>query len=194
MLTAVLDEHAAEARRRADRAAVRAADRQPDVRRTRSLRAGRGVARQGHRADGARPARPAPIASPRPAAAARRRRPRSTGEVLRVDRFGNLITNIDRKTFEQARRRRRSTSSVGAHQVSQGRLDLRRRAAGRGLRALRQHRSPRDRRQRRERRRAARSRPRRRRARRPPRVIRFRVRCRERSCVSLAADLPSNPP
>ena len=34
------------------------------------------------------------------AAAARRRR-RIDGEVLRVDRFGNLITNIDRKTFDK---------------------------------------------------------------------------------------------
>ena len=33
------------------------------------------------------------------------------GEVVRVDRFGNLITNIDRRTFEQLARRRRSTSA-----------------------------------------------------------------------------------
>ena len=44
VLTLVLDEHAAEARRRADRATLRAADGQPDVRRARSVRAGRGLA------------------------------------------------------------------------------------------------------------------------------------------------------
>jgi S-adenosylmethionine hydrolase len=40
-----------------------------------------------------------------------------TGQVLRVDRFGNLITNIDRKTFEKLTEARLEIQ-VGAHQVS----------------------------------------------------------------------------
>lgn len=40
------------------------------------------------------------------------------GEVLRVDRFGNLITNIDRKTFEKLAGVDAVTILVGPHQVS----------------------------------------------------------------------------
>jgi S-adenosyl-L-methionine hydrolase (adenosine-forming) len=40
-----------------------------------------------------------------------------TGQVLRVDRFGNLITNIDRKTFEKLPAARLEIR-VGTHQVS----------------------------------------------------------------------------
>lgn len=43
-----------------------------------------------------------------------------TGEVLRVDRFGNLITNIDRKTFDKfasAEGGGRLEIGVGSHQV-----------------------------------------------------------------------------
>jgi len=43
-----------------------------------------------------------------------------TGEVLRVDRFGNLITNIDRKTFDKfaaGESAGRLEIGVGAHQV-----------------------------------------------------------------------------
>ena len=69
------------------------------------------------------------------------------GVVLRVDRFGNVVTNIDRKTFE-------SVAKSGTH-GSGGRVAVDRPAgrhlcghpAGRDLRALRQHRSSRARRQ-----------------------------------------------
>ena len=37
----------------------------------------------------------------RHSAAARSTTSASRGEVLRVDRFGNLVTNIDRRTFER---------------------------------------------------------------------------------------------
>ena len=47
-------------------------------------------------------------------AAGGRRRDRIDGEVLRVDRFGNLITNIDRRAFESWRRRPLDIR-VGAH-------------------------------------------------------------------------------
>ena len=50
------------------------------------------------------------------------------GEVLRVDRFGNLITNIDRRTFEKFAgrgRARRSPSAIA--QVLQRRVDVCRR-------------------------------------------------------------------
>lgn len=40
------------------------------------------------------------------------------GEVVRVDRFGNLITNIDRRTFEKLAAADRLSIRVGAHQVS----------------------------------------------------------------------------
>ena len=41
-----------------------------------------------------------------------------TGEVLRVDRFGNLITNITRKAFEKLAGGGALTITVGDHQVS----------------------------------------------------------------------------
>jgi S-adenosyl-L-methionine hydrolase (adenosine-forming) len=40
-----------------------------------------------------------------------------TGEVLRVDRFGNLITNIDRKTFQKLADDRGLEIRIGSHQV-----------------------------------------------------------------------------
>src|SRR5436190_10268839 len=40
-----------------------------------------------------------------------------TGEVLRVDRFGNLITNIDRKTFQKLADDRGFEIRIGSHQV-----------------------------------------------------------------------------
>ncbi len=40
-----------------------------------------------------------------------------TGEVVRVDRFGNLITNIDRKGLEQFAAGRAIAVSVGGHEV-----------------------------------------------------------------------------
>ena len=42
------------------------------------------------------------------------------GEVLRVDRFGNLVTNIDRKSFEAAARSAKMQVTAGGHVV--GRL------------------------------------------------------------------------
>ncbi len=41
-----------------------------------------------------------------------------TGEVVRVDRFGNLITNIDRRTFEHLARRRHASRSRPASRTS----------------------------------------------------------------------------
>ena len=65
------------------------------------------------------------------------------GVVLRVDRFGNLVTNIDRKIGRAARAGRRDhhRRRRPAHRAP-GR-DLRRTAGRRRRRALRQHRSPR---------------------------------------------------
>jgi S-adenosylmethionine hydrolase len=40
------------------------------------------------------------------------------GEVVRVDRFGNLITNIDRKTFERLAAAERLTIRVGERHIS----------------------------------------------------------------------------
>src|SRR5438132_7922181 len=42
---------------------------------------------------------------------------RLTGEVLRVDRFGNLITNIDRKTFDRLAHDGTLEIRIGSHQV-----------------------------------------------------------------------------
>ena len=51
-----------------------------------------------------------------------------TGEVVRVDRFGNLITNIDRRTFEQFAGGGTIAVSVGGRDIAAHRRDLRRRA------------------------------------------------------------------
>ncbi len=40
------------------------------------------------------------------------------GEVVRVDRFGNLITNIDRRTFEQFAKEGTLVVRAGSHEVS----------------------------------------------------------------------------
>jgi S-adenosyl-L-methionine hydrolase (adenosine-forming) len=40
-----------------------------------------------------------------------------TGEVVRVDRFGNLITNIDRKTFQKLAQDGTLDIRIGSHQV-----------------------------------------------------------------------------
>ena len=45
---------------------------------------------------------------------------RVTGTVLRVDRFGNLVTNIDRKTFERLAQKGSIQIAVGSHAI--GRL------------------------------------------------------------------------
>ncbi|MGH9384704.1 MAG: SAM hydrolase/SAM-dependent halogenase family protein [Vicinamibacterales bacterium] len=42
---------------------------------------------------------------------------RIDGEVVRIDRFGNLITNIDRRTFDQFARDGPIVVRVGAHEV-----------------------------------------------------------------------------
>jgi S-adenosylmethionine hydrolase len=41
-----------------------------------------------------------------------------TGDVLRVDRFGNLVTNIDRKLFDKFSRSASIGISAGAHQIA----------------------------------------------------------------------------
>src|SRR5262249_31637947 len=41
-----------------------------------------------------------------------------TGEVLRVDRFGNLITNIDRKAFDKIAQNRTFEIRIGTQQGS----------------------------------------------------------------------------
>lgn len=41
-----------------------------------------------------------------------------TGEVVRVDRFGNLITNIDRRTFEQLANGGAITVRAGGHEIA----------------------------------------------------------------------------
>ncbi|MEQ1897234.1 MAG: SAM-dependent chlorinase/fluorinase [Vicinamibacterales bacterium] len=41
-----------------------------------------------------------------------------TGEILRVDRFGNLISNIDRKTFDRRASGVVSAITVGGHEVA----------------------------------------------------------------------------
>ena len=74
------------------------------------------------------------------------RRTELSGEVVRVDRFGNLITNIDRRTFEQFAERRRDRRRRRRPRDPAHRRDLCRGAGRRVVRTLRQHRSPRDRR------------------------------------------------
>ncbi len=76
------------------------------------------------------------------------------GVVLTVDRFGNLVTNIDRKTFEGFAKHGEFRILAGRRAGRPAGVDLRRDSAGRSLRALRQLGPPRARRQRRERRRA----------------------------------------
>ena len=72
---------------------------EPHVRGARPVRTGGRMDGQGHPAGGARP-QPVRLPSARHPAARRGRR-RLSGAVLRIDRFGNLVTNIDRKTFEK---------------------------------------------------------------------------------------------
>ena len=64
------------------------------------------------------------------------------GEVLRVDRFGNLITNIDRRTFEKFAAGGALTIAIGDRQVLARRVDVCRRRQRRADRVVRQLRSP----------------------------------------------------
>ena len=91
----------------------------PDVRGPRSLRARGGVAGQGHAALRARARRHRLPAHRHPAAG---NRPDRTlrGVVLTVDRFGNLVTNIDRKTFEALCQAAASSGSSPAARPSGG--------------------------------------------------------------------------
>ena len=66
------------------------------------------------------------------------------GEVLRVDRFGNLVTNIDRKTVERLGTAARWRSTRPASASSALVATYARTAGRRGRRAVRQHRPPRD--------------------------------------------------
>ena len=69
----------------------------------------------------------ADVPAPRHPACPRRRRRRVRGVVLRVDRFGNLVTNIDRRTFERlGAGRARSPSTPAATRDRAARRDLRR--------------------------------------------------------------------
>ena len=86
---------------------------------------------------------------------------RIAGEVLRVDRFGNLVTNIDRPHVRSRGGRRRARHCRGGACGAQARGDLRRGERRIDLRALRQRRSSRDCGDRGERRRAPASGPRR---------------------------------
>ena len=96
---------------------------------------------QGHPADGDGTERSRLHQARHPASCRRGRRLR--GAVLRLDRFGNLVTNIDRKTFEKfGKEGGVQIAAGGAHGRTAGR-DLCRHPGGRGLRALRQHRPPR---------------------------------------------------
>ena len=95
------------------------------------------------------------------------------GEVLRVDRFGNLTTNIDAATL--GKMSGSVTVRIGTHVIPRIRCDLRRREAGRTVCARRQLGSAGDCGQRRQRRSDAWSGTRRCGAASPERVIRFRA-------------------
>ena len=68
-----------------------------------------------------------------------------TGEVVRVDRFGNLITNIDRRTFEHLSAGGGISVKAGTQDIARVVAHLRRGAGGRAVRVIRQHRPPGDR-------------------------------------------------
>ena len=155
VLTAVLDEHRAEASGRADRAEVRAAHRQPHVRRARSLRAGGGVARQGHRSRGARTLGRRDPAARHPAAGARLTAGiDGAGAARRPLRQPDHATSIAGRSRRSPAVRWTSASGRTRSRASSRPTPTRRR---RGLRAVRQHRSSRGGGQRRQRRRGARS-------------------------------------
>ena len=84
-----------------------------------------------------------------------------SGEVLRVDRFGNLVTNIDRKLFDKFAHANGIEIFAATHLIGRVVATYAEAATGRSVRALRQHRSPRDRRQRRQRQRSIEPLPRR---------------------------------
>ncbi len=67
---------------------------------------------------------------------------RLAGQVLRVDRFGNLVTNIDRKRFELFRQDARRPDRHRRPGGRPARGDLCRGAGRRDLRAVWQHRPP----------------------------------------------------
>ena len=95
-----------------------------------------------------------------------------SGEVLRVDRFGNLITNIDRRAFDKfAGGRRAGDSNRRSAGLARG-VHVCRRGSGRARRAVRKLGPSRARHERRQRRRDARRSTRRQGARRARRVIR----------------------
>ena len=68
-----------------------------------------------------------------------------SGDVLRVDRFGNLVTNVDRRSFEQFAAGRPIEITAAGHPVTRLVATYADAEAGIDLRALRQHRSSRDR-------------------------------------------------
>ena len=189
VLTAVLDEHPAEARRRVDGAASThgrpSAARSRDATGSRRRRPGWPRASTWPRSAG-RPARSSASTSRSRTSAA----DRIDGEVLRVDRFGNLITNIDRKTFDKLAAGPLDIRA-GSHPVTRV-VSTYADASPEEVCALfgsTDH--PRDGRQRHQRRRAPRSRSRRACARRPPCVIRFPLRGRSRRAVAVQGTMHS---
>ena len=125
---------AAEARGVADRAPLRAADDQQDVRGPRSLRAGGRVAGPRGRGESARLGR-ARLRAPRDSRSRSRTATGSRAAVLRVDRFGNLVTNIPRAMVERLAGRGPIRITAGATSVGQPRGDVRR--GGRRARSAR---------------------------------------------------------
>ena len=116
VLTAVLDEHPAKRVVELTERKYARPDRQPHVRRARSVCAGGRLAG----ARGSTSPRSADPPARFSASTSRGRRSttaRIDGEVLRVDRFGNLITNIDRRTFDKLAGGPLDIR-IGTHQVS----------------------------------------------------------------------------
>ena len=72
------------------------------------------------------------------------------GEVVRVDRFGNLITNVDRRVFDALSGARRMAVRIGEQTIPRGN-DLRRRASRQAVQRVWQHQPSRDRREPRQR-------------------------------------------
>ena len=72
------------------------------------------------------------------------------GEIVRVDRFGNLISNIDQRTLDRLTQQGAIVVSVNGREVQRLVAHLCRRRVRRTMRALRQHQSSRGCRQRRQ--------------------------------------------
>ena len=64
------------------------------------------------------------------------------GQVVRVDRFGNLVTNIDRRLFDQFRHDGAIRIAVNGQSIDRLVATYAEAPAGQALRAVRQHRAP----------------------------------------------------